>query len=99
MAPDVHPLSDPAGVGAFAACDPVGATAADPMLVDCDRCSVRGAGCPDCVVTFLLGGPPADVVLDPDERRALDVLASAGMVPPLRMVQALEPGSGDDDSP
>lgn len=97
--PDVHPLSDPAGAGASTASDPVGATAADPMLVDCDRCSVRGAGCPDCVVTFLLGGPPADVVLDPDERRALDVLASAGMVPPLRMVRALDSRAGDDAAP
>lgn len=69
--------------------------AAEPVLVDCDRCSVRGAGCPDCVVTFLLGGPPDDVQLDADERRALDVLASAGLVPPLRMVEAVDSRSYD----
>lgn len=72
------------------------AAVAGPVLVDCDRCSVRGPGCPDCVVTFLLGGPPDDVVLEPDERRALDVLASAGLVPPLRMVQAMDSCGGDD---
>jgi hypothetical protein len=75
---------------------PVGAAAeSDPLLIDCDRCSVRGSGCGDCVVTFLLGGPPSGVVLDDAERRAIDVLANAGLVPPLRMVHPLDrPGDG-----
>jgi hypothetical protein len=93
MASNVHPKSQPqAGVAARAAADVAGAApaAAGAVLVDCDQCSVRGAGCPDCVVTFMLGGPPDDVRLDADERRALDVLASAGLVPPLRMVQAVD---------
>lgn len=30
------------------------------MLIDCDSCTVRGAGCADCVVTVLLGAPPAE---------------------------------------
>ncbi len=59
----------------------------DSLTVDCDRCSVRGTGCADCVVTFLLGGPPFGVELDATERQALDVLAAAGLVPPLRMVE------------
>jgi hypothetical protein len=29
------------------------------MLIDCDTCTARGAGCADCVVTVLLGAPPA----------------------------------------
>ncbi len=28
------------------------------MLIDCDTCTARGAGCADCVVTVLLGAPP-----------------------------------------
>ena len=28
------------------------------MLIDCDTCTARGAGCGDCVVTVLLGAPP-----------------------------------------
>ncbi len=60
---------------------------AEPLVIDCDRCSVRGIGCGDCVVTVLLGGPPFGVSLDDDERRAIDVLAEAGLVPPLRMVE------------
>jgi hypothetical protein len=62
----------------------------EPLVIDCDRCSVRGIGCGDCVVTVLLGGPPYGVTLNDDERHALDVLAAAGLVPPLRMVESVE---------
>jgi hypothetical protein len=68
------------------------------MMIDCDSCTVRGAACTDCVVTFLtipvrpaaappVAGRPVD--LDDDERAAIDVLASSGLVPPLRMVRAM----------
>jgi hypothetical protein len=53
--------------------------------IDCDTCVMRGPACHDCVVTVLLG-PPDELSFDDDERRALDVLAGAGLVPPLRMV-------------
>ena len=62
----------------------------DPLVIDCDTCSVRGIGCGDCVVTVLLGGPPPDLTLNDEERRAVEVLAAAGLVPPLRLVQAVE---------
>ena len=55
------------------------------MLIDCDSCVVRGTGCADCVVSVLLGAPPAGVELDPDEQAAIDVLARTGLVPPLRL--------------
>jgi hypothetical protein len=57
----------------------------DSLLIDCDRCSMRGVGCDDCVVSVLLGGPPT---LDEAEQHAIDVLSEAGLVPPLRMVTA-----------
>lgn len=69
------------------------------MLIDCDRCLVRGPGCPDCVVTALLGwepgygtepGPPeraaGSLLLDEEQESALGVLAEGGLVPPLRLV-------------
>lgn len=56
------------------------------MIIDCDRCEVRGVACGDCVVTVLLGAPPEGVVLDHAERAAIGVLAEAGLVPPLRLV-------------
>lgn len=55
------------------------------LEIDCDSCEVRGLACHDCVVTVLLG-PPPELSFDEDERRALDVLAGSGLVPPLRMV-------------
>ena len=65
-------------------------TPGDSTVIDCDRCTMRGIGCGDCVVTVLLGGPPFGVELDEGEERALEVLADAGLVPPLRMVEARE---------
>ncbi|MDT8914386.1 hypothetical protein NYF13_26220 [Amycolatopsis sp. PS_44_ISF1] len=46
---------------------------------------MRGEACHDCVVSALLG-PPAELAWDADERRAVDALAEAGMVPRLRLV-------------
>jgi hypothetical protein len=51
--------------------------------IDCDDCAVRGHGCQDCVVSVLLGVPET---LLADERRALEVLADAGLAPRLRLV-------------
>lgn len=58
------------------------------MRVDCDSCEVKGVGCGDCVVTFLLGSPPDGVELDAAEQAALGVLADTGLVPPLRLRRA-----------
>ncbi|WP_424185086.1 hypothetical protein ACOBQX_24780 [Actinokineospora sp. G85] len=54
------------------------------MIVDCDSCQVRGDACGECVISVLLGAPPT-VELDAPERRAIDALADAGMVPRLRL--------------
>ncbi|WP_369053607.1 hypothetical protein [Kineococcus terrestris] len=72
------------------------------MLIDCDTCTARPRACDGCVVSVLLGvpdvpgraGPPA---LDDDERRAVAVLAGAGLVPPLRLAPA--PGPAPDVPP
>jgi hypothetical protein len=63
------------------------------MLIDCDSCTVRGDACSGCVVTVLLGMPQHRVEWDDDERRALGVLAASGLVPPLRLVRAVDPPS------
>ena len=57
--------------------------------IDCDTCVVRGLACHDCVVTVLLG-PPPELTIDEEERRALGVLAAGGLVPPLRLVEPVE---------
>ena len=61
------------------------------MIIDCDSCEVRGLACGDCVVTALLGAPPGGMEIDEGERAAIDALADSGLVPPLRLVLALEP--------
>jgi hypothetical protein len=75
------------------------------MIIDCNRCAVRGDACGDCVVGVLLGMPGSisdrsagsnlpsgagAVQLDAPEHRALDVLADQGLVPRLRLV-SIEP--------
>jgi hypothetical protein len=73
------------------------------MIIDCDTCTVRGNACADCVVTVLLGAPPAAgrerVELDGAEREAIAVLAGSGLVPPLRLLPALEASVAHPGSP
>jgi hypothetical protein len=59
------------------------------VLIDCDTCAIRGIGCPDCVMTVILGNPPVPVELDESEQQAVGVLAAAGLVPPLRLVTGM----------
>jgi len=58
------------------------------LTIDCEICEVRDTdACDDCVVSYLVGheaGTP--VVLDADEKRAVDLLADAGLVPASRFV-------------
>ena len=79
----------------------------EQMIIDCDGCQVRGLACQDCVVAVLIG-PPGEVVgtlvnadpLDAEERRALGVLAQAGLVPPLRLAaRADRPVTNDTPTP
>jgi hypothetical protein len=65
------------------------------MLIDCDACTARGPACGDCVVTVLLRTVPTvhdtgGVELDGAEQAALVALAGSGLVPPLRLVPAVE---------
>jgi len=54
------------------------------MIVDCDGCVMRDVACGDCVVTVLLGPMNGSIA---EHKDAFDVLASAGLTPPLRLVQ------------
>lgn len=74
------------------------------MIIDCDTCVMRDLACGDCVVSVLLGAPPAvgtgvgtGVELDHAEQAAIAVLAGSGLVPPLRLVTSQ--GTEGDDSP
>lgn len=54
------------------------------MHIDCGTCQARGDACSDCVVSIVFGGPPALGEVDEIQRRALVVLADAGLVPRLQ---------------
>ena len=54
------------------------------MIIDCDSCIARDIACQDCVVSVLIGPPEPSSALDPESARVIDLLASRGMVPPLR---------------
>jgi len=60
----------------------------ETLHVDCAGCRVRGAACNDCVVSVLLG-PVEDGSLTATEQSAVGVLASRGLIPPLRLARTL----------
>ena len=70
----------------------VGVRTVGGMVIDCDTCSVRGRACHDCVISVFLEISPRPVRLEQEEVDAVDALAAAGLVPPLRLVRPL-PGS------
>ncbi len=78
LVPDLPPSSE---------FDLVGAEPA--LMIDCDACEMQFSDqCDDCLVSYLVGheeGTP--VMLDEDEKQAVDLLADAGLVPPSRFVQ------------
>ena len=68
------------------------------VIIVCGRCAVRGVACSGCAVTFITedraSGLPSPasapvVELDSAETRAFSVLASAGLIPPLRYAPSI----------
>ena len=61
------------------------------MIIDCDGCQMQETtACGDCIVPVLLHQMSGPFELGTEEAAALDNLADAGMVAPLRLV----PGDG-----
>jgi len=56
------------------------------LTIDCSSCVAEFSdACDDCVVSYLVNHEPGTpVVLDDEERRAVELLADAGLVPPSR---------------
>lgn len=59
------------------------------VMIDCDSCVAQFTdACDDCLVSYLVGHEEgAPVLLDDDEKKAVDLLTDAGLVPPSRFVQ------------
>jgi hypothetical protein len=62
------------------------------VTIDCDECVMQGtSACTDCIVPVLLDlAPQAPIQLGEDEQTALEHLAEAGLVSPLRLVPRLD---------
>jgi len=96
MGSTLDPATDNRGAarGAAAAAAPMSVVAASLLgmttTIDCGTCVVRGLNCDDCMVTALLGPRSTSLTLEDDERQTLEVLASSGLVPPLRLVQPVD---------
>jgi hypothetical protein len=69
------------------------------MIIDCGSCvhspdhaeadAAATSACGDCVVSVLLGLPPVDLAapqIADEHEAAVAVLASSGLIPPLRLV-------------
>lgn len=69
----------------------------DFVIIDCDKCAIRGIGCSDCVISVLLSAPGKVELVEP-ELRALGALADAGLVPRLRLVPLDEPSDTGDET-
>jgi hypothetical protein len=55
------------------------------VIIDCDKCAIRGVGCSDCVISVLLEAPGTVELTDP-ELKAISALGDAGLVPKLRLI-------------
>ena len=61
------------------------------MIIDCNQCAMQHtSACDDCVVSVVLGLEPGPLELNGDEAAALDHLADAGLVAPLRLVSRFD---------
>jgi hypothetical protein len=56
------------------------------LTISCDDCRMRDtSACEDCLVTFICDREPEDaVVIDAAEARAVRLLGTSGLVPPIR---------------
>jgi hypothetical protein len=68
------------------------------MIIDCNTCNMQSTtACDECIVPVLLHQMSGPFALAHDEAVALDNLADAGLVAPLRLVPLVNP-SVDDPS-
>ena len=66
------------------------------MIINCDTCVMREIACGDCVVSVLLNIKPVpgkNAELTNKDKAAINLLATAGLVPPLRF-EARNPKAG-----
>ncbi len=62
------------------------------MVIDCTECQMQHTtACQDCVVAHVLGDLSGPLEFESEQAEALEILADAGLVAPLRLVRRGEP--------
>ena len=72
----------------------------ETMIIDCENCVMKDIACKDCVVSVFIEAPRASSgsEIGAEESRVIDLLASRGMIPPLRYAHQEGNFSNSQDS-
>jgi hypothetical protein len=69
------------------------------MIIDCNTCEMQATNaCDECIVPVLLHQMSGPFEMGREEQQALDNLADAGMVSPLRLVPPADYDTDDGQS-
>lgn len=55
------------------------------LSISCHECVRRGTpDCADCLVSFVLGGPPEELVMSVEEAEVIELFTTEGLLPTLK---------------
>ena len=61
------------------------------VSISCNECVRRSTpDCSDCLVSFVLGSTPDELVMTNDEAKIIEIFTSEGMIPSLKYRQRIE---------
>jgi hypothetical protein len=59
------------------------------LSISCNDCVRRGTpDCSDCLVSFVLGGTPDELVMSADEAQVVELFTAEGLIPTLKFDRA-----------
>jgi hypothetical protein len=59
------------------------------LSISCNDCVRRGTpDCSDCLVSFVLGGTPDELVMTADEAHVVELFTAEGLIPTLKFDRA-----------
>jgi hypothetical protein len=61
------------------------------VSISCNECVRRSTpDCDDCLVSFVLGSSPDELVMSSDEAKIIEIFTREGMIPSLKYRQRIE---------
>ena len=62
------------------------------VSISCTECVRRSTpDCADCLVSFVLGGPPDELVMSVEDANVVELFSAQGLLPRLRFLQRPTP--------